>query len=134
MSTLLQGHPSSETEHFSPYRADGKLFGFIAIVTGATAPVGQAVVAELAVHGAACVYACSSLSKHKSNDLIEKINEEYPGTRIIPYYLKPETEEDVLGLIDDVLNSWGRYDFSAYLQLSCSALQQAYVIVDWTSL
>lgn len=37
-----------ESEHFSPYRSDGKLYGFVCIVTGATAPVGKAVVTELA--------------------------------------------------------------------------------------
>ncbi|KAL8961228.1 MAG: hypothetical protein Q9183_005341 [Haloplaca sp. 2 TL-2023] len=42
---------------FSPYRADGKLYGFVCVVTGATQPVGAAIVTELAAHGAACVYA-----------------------------------------------------------------------------
>lgn len=38
----------AESDHFSPYRPDGKLYGFVCIVTGADKPVGSAVVAELA--------------------------------------------------------------------------------------
>ncbi|KAL8920180.1 MAG: hypothetical protein Q9208_006426 [Pyrenodesmia sp. 3 TL-2023] len=41
---------------FSPYRADGKLYGFVCVVSGANQPVGEAIVSELAAHGAACVY------------------------------------------------------------------------------
>lgn len=37
-----------DSSHFSPYRADGKLYGFICVVTGATQPIGQAIVSELA--------------------------------------------------------------------------------------
>ncbi|KAL9010915.1 MAG: hypothetical protein Q9173_004192 [Seirophora scorigena] len=33
---------------FSPYRADGKLYGFVCVVTGAAQPVGEAIVSELA--------------------------------------------------------------------------------------
>lgn len=38
----------SESDHFSPYRADGKLHGFVSVVTGAHQPVGEADVTELA--------------------------------------------------------------------------------------
>jgi hypothetical protein len=38
----------AESDHFSPYRADGKLYGFVCVVTGADQPIGAAVVAELA--------------------------------------------------------------------------------------
>ena len=38
----------SESDHFSPYRPDGKLYGFVCVVTGADQPVGSAIVAELA--------------------------------------------------------------------------------------
>ena len=34
--------------HFSPYRPDGKLYGFICVVTGADQPVGRAITHELA--------------------------------------------------------------------------------------
>jgi len=37
-----------DSEHFSPYRADGKLYGFVCVVTGAQQPVGQAIIRELA--------------------------------------------------------------------------------------
>ena len=33
---------------FSPYRADGNLYGFVCVVTGATQPIGKAIVSELA--------------------------------------------------------------------------------------
>ena len=36
------------SSHFSPYRSDGKLYGFVCVVTGATQPIGQAIVDELA--------------------------------------------------------------------------------------
>lgn len=39
---------AADTEHFSPYRADGKLYGFVCVVTGAQQPVGQAIITELA--------------------------------------------------------------------------------------
>ena len=38
----------SDSSHFSPYRSDGKLYGFVCVVTGATQPIGRAIVAELA--------------------------------------------------------------------------------------
>lgn len=37
-----------ESGHFSPYRADGKLYGFVCVVTGADQPIGAAIVSELA--------------------------------------------------------------------------------------
>lgn len=38
----------AESDHFSPYRTDGKLYGFVCVVTGADKPIGAAVVSELA--------------------------------------------------------------------------------------
>lgn len=38
----------AESDHFSPYRSDGKLYGFVCVVTGAEKAIGSAVVAELA--------------------------------------------------------------------------------------
>ena len=38
----------NDSSHFSPYRSDGKLYGFVCVVTGATQPIGQAIVGELA--------------------------------------------------------------------------------------
>lgn len=92
----------------SPYRSDGKLYGFVCIVTGATQPIGQAIVAELAAHGAACVYACSSSPKEHFNSLEAEVNKEYPNTKVIGYPFLLANEEDTLMLIDDVLNTWGR--------------------------
>jgi hypothetical protein len=40
--------PNVESEHFSPYRTDGKLYGFVCVVTGALQPIGRAIVKELA--------------------------------------------------------------------------------------
>lgn len=37
-----------DSEHFSPYRSDGKLYGFVCIVTGATQPIGKTITKELA--------------------------------------------------------------------------------------
>jgi hypothetical protein len=45
MSTMTM---ESESDHFSPYRPDGKLYGFVCIVTGANQPVGGAIAVELA--------------------------------------------------------------------------------------
>ena len=39
----------SESDHFSPYRLDGKLYGFVCVVTGANQLVGGAIAVELAV-------------------------------------------------------------------------------------
>ncbi|KAF2187077.1 NAD(P)-binding protein [Zopfia rhizophila CBS 207.26] len=99
-----------DSEHFSPYRADGKLYGFVCVVTGATQPVGKAIVTELAAHGAACIYACSSTPSEPYTQLAEDVNKQYPNTKVIGYPYKITSEEDTLALIDDVLNSWGRLD------------------------
>ncbi|KAI4748715.1 NAD(P)-binding protein [Aureobasidium sp. EXF-12298] len=105
-NAILEG---DESQHFSPYRADGKLYGFVCIVTGATQAIGKAIVHELAAHGAACIYACSDLSSGPDDSLAAEVNALWPNTKVIgyPYGLK---EEDTLTLIDDVLNSWGRLD------------------------
>ncbi|KAF2133058.1 NAD(P)-binding protein [Dothidotthia symphoricarpi CBS 119687] len=99
-----------DSEHFSPYRADGKLYGFVCVVTGATQPIGRAIVAELAAHGAACIYACSSNPDEPYAELASTINASYPNTKVIGYPYKITSEEDTLSLIDDVLNTWGRLD------------------------
>lgn len=39
---------SLDSESFNPYRNDGKLYGFVCIVTGSTYPIGRAIVLELA--------------------------------------------------------------------------------------
>ncbi|KAK7522081.1 hypothetical protein IWZ03DRAFT_108720 [Phyllosticta citriasiana] len=99
-----------DPEHLSPYRPDGKLYGFICVVTGATQPLGRAITMELAAHGAACVYACSTTPQDQAGDLPAAVNYVHPNTKIISYPLNPATEEDTLTLIDDILNAWGRLD------------------------
>ncbi|CAI6332099.1 unnamed protein product [Periconia digitata] len=96
---------------FSPYRVDGKLYGFVCVVTGASQPVGKAVVSELAAHGAACIYACtSSPTDEPIDDLTESLKTEHPNTKVIPYPYNTTSEEATLVLIDDILNQWGRLD------------------------
>ncbi|TVY57860.1 3-oxoacyl-[acyl-carrier-protein] reductase FabG [Lachnellula cervina] len=90
------------TEHFSPYRPDGKLYGFVCVVTGAQQPVGQAIIKELA--------SCDKGSGADYPALIESIAKEHSNTKVIGYPYNVAAEEETLGLIDDVLNSWGRLD------------------------
>jgi hypothetical protein len=45
---MADANDAMSSEHFSPYRSDGKLYGFVCVVTGATQPVGKAIVTELA--------------------------------------------------------------------------------------
>ncbi|WPG98141.1 NAD(P)-binding protein [Acrodontium crateriforme] len=110
MASSFIGSQESESQHFSPYRSDGKLYGFVCIVTGATAPVGKAIVSELAAHGAACVYACSALASDDYAALADEVNAQFPATKVIGYPFTTANEEDTLQLIDDVLNAWGRLD------------------------
>ncbi|KAI9885539.1 MAG: hypothetical protein M1823_002678 [Watsoniomyces obsoletus] len=100
----------TESEEFSPYRPDGKLYGFICVVTGATRPIGRAITFELAAHGAACVYACDKSLEDDYDHLKAVVAEQYPNTKIIGYPYDVADEEATLGLIDDVLNTWGRLD------------------------
>jgi len=107
------GNPNSrdmDSEHFSPYRSDGKLYGFVCLVTGAAQPVGKAIVQELAAHGAACVYACTDNYNDDFTGLAEEINKQFPNTKVIGYPYKYASEEETLALIDDILNQWGRLD------------------------
>jgi len=99
-----------DTEHFSPYCADGKLYGFVCVVTGVQQPVGQAIVQELAAHGAARIYACDKGTSSGYTALIDQVAKENPNTKIIGYPFNVAKEEETLGLIDEVLNSWGRLD------------------------
>ncbi|KAJ9657707.1 hypothetical protein H2198_004122 [Neophaeococcomyces mojaviensis] len=97
----------AESDHFSPYRADGKLYGFVCVVTGADKPVGAAVVTELAAHGAAVVYACHGLSSPLEFPDLQKL---YPNTKVIDYPYSISSEHDTLVLIDEALNAFGRVD------------------------
>ncbi|KAL8791027.1 MAG: hypothetical protein Q9213_000234 [Squamulea squamosa] len=90
---------------FSPYRADGKLYGFVCVVSGADQPVGEAIISELAAHGAACIYACSLKPSPPPSLPASSAN-----TKIISYPFSPSAEDSTLSLIDDILNTWGRLD------------------------
>jgi len=98
----------NESNHFSPYRSDGKLYGFVCIVTGADQPVGGAIATELAAHGAACIYTCTS-SSHPSG-LADTLSKGYPSTKVIDYPYSVTSEDSTLTLIDEALNAWGRLD------------------------
>ncbi|KAL0938938.1 3-oxoacyl-(acyl-carrier-protein) reductase [Colletotrichum truncatum] len=99
------------TIDFSPYRADGKLYGFVCVVTGAAQPVGQAIIEELAAHGAASIYACDKAASDESfKPLVDKVHAEHPNTKIIPYPFNVAKEEETLVLIDELLNHFGRLD------------------------
>jgi NAD(P)-dependent dehydrogenase (short-subunit alcohol dehydrogenase family) len=115
----------SESEYFSPYRPDGKLYGFVCIVTGANQPVGKAIATELAglqstifnpqdlyshlpAHGAACIYTCTQINQ--SSGLVDTLPKTYPNTKIIDYPYSISSESDTLTLIDETLNAWGRLD------------------------
>ncbi|KIW40965.1 uncharacterized protein PV06_06564 [Exophiala oligosperma] len=101
-----------ESDHFSPYRADGKLYGFVCVVTGANMPVGSAIVTELAAHGAACIYACTTATNdhEPSSPQSSLLTNLYPNTKVIDYPYSISSEQDTLTLIDEALNTWGRID------------------------
>ncbi|KAI9888484.1 MAG: hypothetical protein M1814_006902 [Vezdaea aestivalis] len=101
---------AQESAYFSPYRPDGKLYGFICVVTGALKPVGKAITLELAAHGAACVYACDVSESSDYDELVSEVEKANPNTKVIGNPLNLASEEATLGLIDDVLNAWGRLD------------------------
>jgi hypothetical protein len=63
----------------------------------------------LVAHGAAVIYACSHLPSEPYAELADAVNAQYPNTKVIGYPYKITSEEDTLALIDDVLNTWGRY-------------------------
>ncbi|KAK0734122.1 hypothetical protein B0T26DRAFT_687203 [Lasiosphaeria miniovina] len=101
------------TVDFSPYRQDGKLYGFVCVVTGASMPVGQAIIQELAAHGAASIYACdraATTAGSTYSDLVESVARTAPNTKIIPYPFNVAKEDETLLLIDEVLNAFGRLD------------------------
>jgi len=110
MTTFNSAALETDSAHFSPYRSDGKLYGFVCVVTGAQQPVGQAVIHELAAHGAACIYACDKATSGAYDGLVQSVGKDFPNTKIIDYPFNVGKEDETLGLIDDVLNSWGRLD------------------------
>lgn len=118
------GPDFNQDDPFSPYRPDGKLYGFICVVVTGTqwyTGLGGSIIKELAAHGAACIYACSNTSAAApSSDAAAAaaLREACPNTRIVDYNLHVASEEDTLTLIDDILNLWGRLD----VWVSCSGI------------
>jgi len=114
----MSSQPADHSEHFSPYRPDGKLYGFVCIVTGALQPIGKAIVLELAEHGAASIFACShpalSPSRQSFDDemavLKEEVAKQSPKTTVVPFPVDVTAEQEILYLIDEVLNTYGRLD------------------------
>ncbi|MCJ1229199.1 hypothetical protein MMC12_005864 [Toensbergia leucococca] len=100
----------TDSEYFSPYRPDGKLYGFICVVTGATQPLGKAITLELAAHGAACIYACSHSRSDDFVSLASAVHATHPNTKLIDYPLNSADEQETLSLIDETLNAFGRLD------------------------
>ncbi|KAK4162106.1 hypothetical protein QBC43DRAFT_87666 [Cladorrhinum sp. PSN259] len=99
------------TEDFSPYRQDGKLYGFVCVVTGASQPVGQAIIEELAAHGAAAIYACDPPpSPQTFTNQLSSLATTHPNTKIVPYPFETATEDSTLTLIDEILANYGRLD------------------------
>ncbi|TKX22458.1 hypothetical protein C1H76_5240 [Elsinoe australis] len=103
----------SESQHFSPYRSDGKLYGFVCIVIGATHPVGKAIIHELA-----------STPRRSLHLRLHPTHQQHldPGGPRPPLHnhhpnhpLSLPPNEGTLQLIDDVLNSHGRLDIYATL-------------------
>ena len=54
--------------------------------------------------------ACDKGTSSDYTSLIEAVAADSPNTKIIGYPFNVAKEEETLGLIDDVLNSWGRLD------------------------
>ncbi|KAK0670363.1 hypothetical protein QBC41DRAFT_94802 [Cercophora samala] len=118
------------TDEFSPYREDGKLYGFVCVVTGASHPIGQAIIHELAAHGAAAIYACSpspspSTTTTALSPSLPPLPSPLPAppdqkpppttttaaTKIIPYPTTTTDHElETLTLIDEILATYGRLD------------------------
>lgn len=68
------------------------------------------------------VVACSQSAGENYSHLVEEVNKEYPNTKIIGYPYNYANEEATLGLIDDVLNAWGRYVDSTSVSSNMSPL------------
>jgi len=54
--------------------------------------------------------ACDKGTNSGYDALIEEIAKDSPNTKIVGYPFNVAKEDETLGLIDDVLNSWGRLD------------------------
>lgn len=50
----------------------------------------------------------SACATHPDSHMKEELQKQCPETTILGYPLQIANEEDTLGLIDEVLNAWGR--------------------------
>ena len=75
-------------------------------------PIGRAIINELAAHGVAYIFACSTTSTPISayDRLIKEVSAVHPSTKLVPYPMDSSSESDTLALIDDALNACGRLD------------------------
>ncbi|KAK4681669.1 hypothetical protein QC764_109445 [Podospora pseudoanserina] len=94
------------TDEFSPYREDGKLYGFVCVVTGASHPIGQAIIQDMRPPPSSNTTTTAQSTSlpplplpppHKNNPLPH-----FPPS--------PAIEHETLALIDEILASFGRLD------------------------
>ncbi|KAJ9164619.1 3-oxoacyl-(Acyl-carrier-protein) reductase [Coniochaeta hoffmannii] len=77
----------------------------------ASQPVGQAIIEELAAHGAASIYACDKTASPTSyTSLVARLSQTYPNTKVITYPFDVTSEDATLALIDESLAAFGRLD------------------------
>jgi hypothetical protein len=60
-----------DSEHFSPYRQDGKLYGFVCVVTGATKSIGKAITKELAGQLCCSIFHVPVIVACKSKNVVD---------------------------------------------------------------
>ncbi|BFZ62301.1 hypothetical protein YB2330_003390 [Saitoella coloradoensis] len=99
------------TEYASPYHPQGKLYGFVCVVTAAgnKNSIGYSTVLELAQHGVAVIYAIDT-TLPSLDALVSTCASTAPNTKILGLELDVNGEQGHLELIDDILNTWGRLD------------------------
>ncbi|ODQ52228.1 NAD(P)-binding protein [Saitoella complicata NRRL Y-17804] len=102
---------SGSQEYASPYHPQGKLYGFVCVVTGAGPKnaIGYSTVLELAAHGVAVIYAIDTTLPNL-DALVSACASTSPNTKILGVELDVNGEQGHLELIDDILNLWGRLD------------------------
>lgn len=70
----------------------------------------QRLIYSASAHGSACIYACTRTLSEDTSDLAASLERTHPNTKVIPYPLIAADEQSTLGLVDDILNAWGRLD------------------------
>ncbi|GAO52647.1 hypothetical protein G7K_6719-t1 [Saitoella complicata NRRL Y-17804] len=110
-SSNMPDEVSGSQEYASPYHPQGKLYGFVCVVTGAGPKnaIGYSTVLELAAHGVAVIYAIDTTLPNL-DALVSACASTSPNTKILGVELDVNGEQGHLELIDDILNLWGRLD------------------------